>query len=142
MSTLMPARTFSFLLAAAFAGCLGAHAAVPAPALPHLTGPLPGSSWVIADFDGDGRPDVLISTVDRRGAAEYRHRVDLRIGLEAEAHSSFQVVGSSRGLNLFARDVDGDHDLDVVITSVFSDAPVGVWINDGDGVFTEGDSSA
>lgn len=137
----MPARTFSLLIAV-FAGAVAAHAAVPAPPLPHLTGALPGGSWVIADFNGDGQPDILTSTLDRRGTSGYRHQMDLRIGSRGDVRSAFQVVGASRGLNLFARDVDGDHDLDVVITSFFSDAPVGVWINDGAGIFTEGRCSA
>jgi hypothetical protein len=46
------------------------------------------------------------------------------------------------GLHISARDVDGDHDLDLVITSTFGREPVGVWINDGHGRFTLGNADA
>lgn len=136
----MPARTLLSFLTIAFAGSLAAQAAAPAPALPRSTGPFSARSWVIADFNGDGQPDLLTSTLDRWGAG-CCHRVDLRIGVETQVYSSFHVSDRG-GLNLFAWDVDGDHDLDLIVTNVFSNAPVGVWLNDGAGGFTETPSSA
>ncbi|MEO7145041.1 MAG: VCBS repeat-containing protein [Bryobacteraceae bacterium] len=142
-SVSMPARLYLFLSAAALAGVMSALAGTAAPPpLPHVAGPYAGVSWVIADFDGDGRPDVLTSSVNGLDAAGYNHQIDLRAGSGGAQSSSFQVTGASRGLNLFARDVDGDHDLDLVITNGLSNAPVGVWINDGQGVFTQGDIAA
>jgi hypothetical protein len=38
--------------------------------------------------------------------------------------------------------VDGDHNLDLVITSRFGREPVGVWINDGHGRFTPENADA
>jgi hypothetical protein len=38
--------------------------------------------------------------------------------------------------------VDGDHDLDIIVTSGFARQPVAVWINDGRGGFDEGDLAA
>jgi hypothetical protein len=38
--------------------------------------------------------------------------------------------------------VDGDGDLDLVVTSAWSFAPVGVWINNGHGEFARGDPTA
>jgi hypothetical protein len=38
--------------------------------------------------------------------------------------------------------VDGDGDLDLVIMSAWTLAPVGVWINNGHGDFTQGDLTA
>ena len=41
-----------------------------------------------------------------------------------------------------ARDIDGDHDLDLIVTNSYSNRPIGVWINDGHGVFTQAEQSA
>jgi hypothetical protein len=38
--------------------------------------------------------------------------------------------------------VDGDGDLDLVVMSAWTLAPVGVWINNGHGEFTQGDPTA
>jgi len=42
------------------------------------------------------------------------------------------------GLHLTPRDVDGDHNLDLVITIGVKPQPVAVWINNGRGRFEEG----
>jgi hypothetical protein len=41
-------------------------------------------------------------------------------------------------IELSSRDVDGDQDRDLVILEPVSRKPIGVWINDGAGVFHEG----
>src|SRR5262249_20091760 len=41
------------------------------------------------------------------------------------------------GVNISAVDVDGDHDLDLVISGRFVGRRIGIWINDGTGSFTE-----
>ncbi len=71
----------------------------------------------------------------------YRYRVDVH--LSAETSTAFEVdSGAGGGLHISARDVDGDTDLDLVITSAFGREPVGVWLNDGRGRFTEGGTAA
>jgi hypothetical protein len=40
-------------------------------------------------------------------------------------------------VDIAAVDVDGDHDLDLVISSRFPLQRIGVWINDGKGSFTQ-----
>lgn len=67
----------------------------------------------------------------------YRYRVDVR--LSTDLNTTFDVdSGVAGGLHISARDVDGDRDLDLVITSEFGREPVGIWINDGHGAFTRG----
>ena len=53
---------------------------------------------------------------------------------------SFSVLSQEpNGLNIQAIDVDGDQDLDLVVTSRWSMQIIAVWINDGSGSFTPGD---
>jgi FG-GAP-like repeat len=113
---------------------------LPLPSLQHVV-------WAVADFDGDSRPDMAITKMEAQGAGYvYWLELDLstsRTGDSARQHPGFPVVASSMfGLHLTPRDVDGDHDLDIVVTMGFARQPVAVWINDGQGGFEEGDLAA
>src|SRR5258706_2034112 len=101
------------------------------------------SGWAFADFDGDNRPDV--ATTRMQGRDRYSLQLDLSTRREDGLHrkGALPALPSSiLGLHLTPRDVDGDHDLDIVITSGLSYQPVAVWINDGTGQFEEGDLAA
>jgi hypothetical protein len=125
-----------FLLAGGFGVC-----AMPAdiPRLPGEFSPALGSPWTLARLDKDSRLDTAISRVEGRNAEGYLYRIDLTLSSGARVGSFIVAVDSRWGINITPRDVDGDHDLDLVITTRFSRQPVGVWINDGNGTFAEGD---
>ena len=129
----MPVCAYRLLLACAVLAPLHAMQA-----WPRLAGPLDGNAWAVADFDGDGRLDVLTSTIEPGGAAGSRGRFDMASGSGARVLSMFQLGDGRGALNLIALDVDGDHDLDLVATAVLSNQTIAVWINDGHGAFTEG----
>jgi len=91
------------------------------------------------DFDGDQIPDVASGTNLGRTEQGYAYRVDL--DLTNSRSQPFRVFSCEpNGLDIRAIDVDGDHDLDLVITSRLLQQPVGVWLNDGRGNFTPGSS--
>jgi hypothetical protein len=103
--------------------------------------------WAVADFDGDSRPDMAITKMEAQGAGYvYWLELDLstrRSNDSAQQSPGFPAIASSMfGLHLTPRDVDGDHDLDIVVTMGFARQPVAVWINDGQGGFEEGDLAA
>ena len=101
-----------------------------------------GASWTLGDFDGDGLADLLTSSIETLGPSGYGHRIQIRSGSGAAIGASFQVFGSTPGLTVLARDIDGDHDLDLIVSNSYSSRPIGVWINDGHGVFTQADEKA
>lgn len=128
----------------AFLFCAIASASAPSvPVLPEAAYSygLIGAPWTIADLDGDQHPDLANSAsagVDIQG---YLYRVEVQLSSGA-VNGSFTVSTANRlGLNIMPRDVDGDHDLDLVITSGALRQPVGIWLNDGQGRFGRADSS-
>jgi hypothetical protein len=122
-----------------------AIASASAPGIPVLPGATIShglvTPWVVADLDGDHRPDLANSNPTGVNVQGFQYRVEFQLssGLASEA---FTVSTSNHlGLNIVPRDVDGDHDLDLVITSGALREPVGIWLNDGKGGFSQADAS-
>jgi hypothetical protein len=93
----------------------------------------------VADLDGDQVPDLASGIKTGHTSAGYSYRVDLDLSRNPNGKSFSVLSQEPNGLNIQAIDVDGDHDLDLVITNHWSMKPIGVWINDGSGSFTPGD---
>jgi hypothetical protein len=136
---------FLIMLAAANA-CLAANGRVSiAPPLPPRS--LDHVGWAVADFDGDSQPDMAITKMAAHGGG-YVYWLELDLSTSHADDSpprvpAFPFIASSMfGLHLTPRDVDGDQDLDIVVTIGFTRQPVAVWINDGQGGFEEGDLAA
>jgi hypothetical protein len=98
----------------------------------------PGTA-AIADLDGDQIPDVASGIRTGQTAKGYSYRVDLDFSANSEAKPFNVFSEDSTGLNIEAVDVDGDHDLDLLVSGRFSPQPIGIWLNDGRGRFTQGD---
>ena len=121
------------------AACWASEASTPSAVEPRPTPSFCDQGCAIADLDGDGCPDLAIARAEVWGPSGFRYGIDVTtsVGL-----SSFSVSAPRGPLRITPRDVDGDRDLDLVVSSALSFAPVGVWINDGHGVFIRGDPSA
>jgi hypothetical protein len=93
--------------------------------------PLAGRGLVAADFDGDGKPDLL--TTDRGGSL-LRHTPQ-GYQLVADSGLSFGSLASTPAI----ADVNGDGKLDVAVAT-----PTGVklFLNRGDGRFTDATAAA
>ena len=93
----------------------------------------------VADFDGDSRADIAFARP--RGSVNGVYHYQIEVLLSGQQRTTFEVESGpdGGGLHISVRDIDGDRDLDLVITTEFSRKPVGVWINDGHGGFTPGD---
>jgi hypothetical protein len=88
------------------------------------------SVHVRSDLDGDHQTDTASSTL--RGST-------LKIKIQFSDHtppvSLVEKVPNEPGLELRAYDVDRDHDVDLILTSIFSPRPVAVWLNTSKGKF-------
>jgi len=97
----------------------------------------PFRSVTFGDLDGDHETDLALSRELGQSDSAYVYRVELKL---SETHQPVSFTFSNTdglGVNIAAVDVDGDHDLDLVINGRFTGQRIGVWTNDGRGVFTQ-----
>jgi hypothetical protein len=97
------------------------------------------SGSALGDLDGDHNLDVANRRKTGLTEAVYSYQVDLKLGSKFFPPALTLCSKENAELNLEALDVDGDHDLDLVITARLTGNSVGVWINDGSGHFTKAD---
>jgi hypothetical protein len=95
----------------------------------------------VADLDGDHVVDLASGTKTGRSEQGYVYRVDLDLSSNPDAKFFIIYSDEPAGLNIQAIDIDGDHDLDLVVATHLGRQPVGVWLNDGKGGFIRDDSS-
>lgn len=95
----------------------------------------PGPSFAIADFDGDQRPDFASVDGGQVGAAStYNYWIEFK--LTAGGREAIHVLAPFGGLAIEARDVNGDHAVDLIVTTAWLRQPVAVFLNDGHGRFS------
>ena len=97
------------------------------------------SGWTLDDFDGDSKIDLASSESAGHDARGFQQQ--LQIHLSTSRESSFLFSSRSARVRLTARDIDGDHDRDIVALEALSSELVAVWLNDGSGNFSKGDIS-
>src|SRR6185436_8581239 len=86
--------------------------------------------------NGDRAADMAAAGPGRVDGPGYSREVSISIAGLAKTH--FTVRSSSASIRLSVRDIDGDHDRDLVILESWSSKPIGIWLNDGSGHFKEG----
>jgi hypothetical protein len=92
---------------------------------------------VVADFNGDGTPDVAVADRLPQRTGDYVYRIEFDVSGSQPVRIVF--ASNQPALTLSLADVDHDNDLDVVVRSALSGVTVGVWLNDGRGGFAPGD---
>lgn len=98
------------------------------------------SYFAIADFDGDQKPDLATVEV-QKSTSSRTTRYSIRFQLTAGIAQVFGVTAPSGGLQIVARDINGDNTLDVLVTTVLQHEQVAVLLNDGHGKFRLADAS-
>ncbi len=99
-----------------------------------LPGSLTSEGVSLGDLDGDGDLDAFVAN---SGAGNNANRVWRNDG--NGNFTVWQKVGSSNSNSLSLGDVDGDGDLDAFVTNGSSGRPESnrVWLNDGNGTFSD-----
>jgi hypothetical protein len=114
------------------------------PSLPHVdestlaaSAPLSLAGDVaVADFDADGRPDIVATDAipDRSAPAS------LQVELSSASDLSLPVATDDGLVTVDAIDVDNDRDVDLVVTPLLTTKVIAVFVNDGRGHFSQGDA--
>ena len=125
--------SLSLLCLCVFAMVLGRNAAEAAQGTSGRAGGF-SPRFAIADFDGDQKPDLATVQVERDAAIGTRYCIRLQLSTGEE--SAIGITGPQGGLELVARDVNGDDVSDLVVTTAVGSHFVAVLINDGHGKFT------
>jgi hypothetical protein len=124
-----------------FFGCLmgGAGRCAEVPSAP-ADSVGPSLSFSIADFDGDLKPDLASVQAGRTDVSRTDYWIQLQ--LSEAGRQTFQIAAPMGGLQIAARDVNGDHALDLVLTTTWLGQPVAILLNDGHGSFSRVDPTA
>jgi hypothetical protein len=141
----MPLVWVCALLALAFAAAASARGASAgasgANATPEML-PAAGSAapFAIADFDGDQRPDL--ARVQAGPSSSYETQYWIQLQLTQAGRQLIGIVAPFGGLRVAASDVNGDHAIDLVLSTAWLGRPVAILLNDGHGRFTAEKPSA
>lgn len=130
------AASLAFVLLCFVGSASSSHAAPTGPS----SSPQVTSKFALADFDGDKRPDLATVQVGHASSSDIRYWVVFQ--LSRGARQILGIAAPTGGLQVTSRDVNGDSFLDVVVTTAWTNRPVAVFLNDGQGNFRASSPSA
>jgi hypothetical protein len=125
----------AFLFACLLIGLAARGEATPAPQVSEFapSGHV-SSHFAIADFDGDSKPDLATVQIGQITASHARYWIEFK--MSAGSRQFVGVTGPVGGLEIALRDVNGDSNLDLIVTTAWLNRPIAVLLNDGHGNFT------
>ena len=96
--------------------------------------------FAIADFDGDGRPNLATIEPGWNSPSKTIYRIQVQLG--DGGLRSVDLFAPSGGLRIAASDVNADGIPDLVVSLAWREGPVAVLLNDGHASFSLADSSS
>ncbi|MGB7846771.1 MAG: hypothetical protein WBL63_14230 [Candidatus Acidiferrum sp.] len=96
--------------------------------------------FVIADLDGDRKPDLALVEAGNPRWANCNYSI--RLQFSAGPDSAIGVRAPRGGLQVAARDVNGDDSVDLIVTANLDEGFVEVLLNDGHGNFSVAEPGA
>jgi hypothetical protein len=109
--------------------------------VPVIPNPPSGTSILFGDCDGDRHTDFVVARPEGFGSESGLYRIEVHLSRGPASAFAVASVGFD-SLHIAVMDVDGDVDLDLVISTELGRQHVGVLINNGAGVFSPGDAVA
>lgn len=107
---------------------------------PHLIATLPGISFhdrlEVADFNGDGRLDIVVSEENAAASGAETWLVRQPASPTNPAWPATLLVSQGSTNSMRVGDIDRDGDVDIVTAEHFGALAVTLWSNDGSGQFT------
>jgi hypothetical protein len=99
-----------------------------------LRTPASEARFVFADLDGDRKPDLAL--VEMQSELSDKAHYSIRLQLSQGRESAIGVLAPFGGLRIAARDVNGDDNVDLIVTSILDTHFIQVLLNDGRGNFS------
>jgi len=100
----------------------------------------PAVRSALDDLDGDFRPDQIAVRTGSNEFSGTQYWIDVR--LSSAGRQLIPVFSLPGGIQVVARDVNGNGSLDLVLTTTSLRLPVAVLLNDGHGRFTRAEPDA
>lgn len=100
----------------------------------------PSMGFTVADFTGDTHPDLATVELNRLDSSSAQYWIAVR--LSEGTSQILTLTAPFESLEITARDVTGDGNLDLVVRTARSWAPVALFLNDGSGHFFASSVSA
>jgi hypothetical protein len=124
-----------FVGSAGFAPAASVGAQSPPSSSPQVT-----SQFAIGDFDGDRQPDLATVHAGQSSSLDTQYWIAFQ--LSSGPRRILSITAPAGGLHIKSRDVNGDDFLDVIVTTAWTNRPVAVLLNDGQGNFRSSSPSA
>jgi hypothetical protein len=117
-------------------GLILPHDDAPSPQLsqPALRSSYLESRFVFADLDGDQKPDLALVEMQSQHSAKTNYSIHVKLSDGPE--SAINLNGPVGGLRVSARDVNGDDNVDLIVTANLDGGFIQVLLNDGRGNFS------
>jgi hypothetical protein len=92
-----------------------------------------GAQFAIADFDGDGRPDI--ATIEGGQSASDSASYSIELHLSGGPRQFIHLTLPAAGVAIEARDVNGDNTPDLLVVTRWFRQPLAIFLNVGHGSF-------